>query len=74
MPEPGGGTGPPIFGRDQLILFQPGEGILSPPITTGPPKMILPSGITVKSIKCRKLNFALIITHKYQNNPIDLDQ
>ena len=27
--------GPPIFGADQLTLFQPGESRLSPPITTG---------------------------------------
>jgi hypothetical protein len=31
---------------DQLTLFQPGEGILSPPIPTGPTIFFSPSGIT----------------------------
>ena len=43
MPEPGGGGQgghwpPPQYLADQLTLFQPGEGRLSPPITSGPPK------------------------------------
>ena len=40
MPElrgPGGPLAPPQYLVDQLTLFQPGKGILSPPITTGPP-------------------------------------
>ena len=48
MPEPGGGAGEPLapeYLADQLTLFQPGEGILSPPITTCPP-IFSPSGIT----------------------------
>ena len=38
MPKPGGLRGPlaPQYLADQLTLFQPGEGRLSPPITTGP--------------------------------------
>ena len=36
MPEEGR---PGIFLADQLTLFQPGDGILSPPITTGTPNV-----------------------------------
>ena len=41
MPELGGQGGhwPPQYLADQLTLFQPGEGRLSPPITTGPPNV-----------------------------------
>ena len=42
MPQPGGPgrplAPPPQYLADQLTLFQPGEGRLSPPITTRPPK------------------------------------
>ena len=45
MPESGGG--PPQYLADQLTLFQPGEGILSPPINTASPlQLFSPSGIT----------------------------
>ena len=41
VPELGGPGGhwPPQYLADQLTLFQPGEGRLSPPITNGPPKV-----------------------------------
>ena len=48
MPEHGG-RGPidsPLYLADLLTLFQPGEDILSPPITTAPPNFFQPSGIT----------------------------
>ena len=48
MPDPGGPGGPlaPQYLADQLTLFQPGEGRLSPPITIGPPNFFhLPIGI-----------------------------
>ena len=56
MPEPGGPGGPlapPIFGRS-VNPIQTEEGRLSPPITTGNPKLFCPaSGISVlvKSMK-----------------------
>ena len=34
-----GATAPPQYLVDHLTLFQPGEGRLSPPITTGPPNV-----------------------------------
>ena len=37
---------PPQYLADQLTLFQPGEGRLSPLITTGIPQIFSPSGIT----------------------------
>ena len=49
MPElggPGGPLPPPQYLADQLTLFQPGEGRLSPPIATGTPKIIhLPASL-----------------------------
>ena len=48
MPEPGrpGGPWPPQYLADQLTLFDPGEGRLSPPITTGPPNVFhLPASL-----------------------------
>ena len=51
MPElggPGRGASGPLhqYLEDQLTLFQPGEGRLSPPITTGPPKFFdLPASL-----------------------------
>ena len=53
MPEAGGaGRGghcpPPQFLADQLTLFQPGEGILSTPITTSPHFFHLPASLYEK--------------------------
>ena len=52
MPEPGGPGGPlvppPIFGRS-VNPIPTGEGILSPPITTGTPHVFhLPASLTYK--------------------------
>ena len=45
MPEPGGGTGPPIYGRS-VNPFPTGEGRLSQPITTGTPNVFhLPAAL-----------------------------
>jgi hypothetical protein len=46
LSDAGTGTTPQYL-TNQLTLFQPGKGILSPPITTGSPAQIFsPSGIT----------------------------
>ena len=59
MPEPGG----PQYLADQLTLFQPGEGRLSPPITSAPPYFFTfqhhwvgPSA----SRACQTLDFGLV--------------
>ena len=44
----GGPLPPPQFLADQLTLFQPGEGILSPPITTSPHFFHLPASLYEK--------------------------
>ena len=45
-----GGHWPPQYLVDLLTLFQPGEGRLSPPITTGPPKVFhLPAPLLLLS-------------------------
>ena len=53
MPEPGGPGGPvapPIFGRS-VNPITTGEGRLSPPITSGTPKIFhLPTSLQVKSL------------------------
>ena len=53
--EPGGPLAPIQYLADQLTLFQPGEGRLSPPITAAP-QIFSFSGITEK-IKNKPENF-----------------
>ena len=45
---------------DKLTLIQVGEGRLSPPITTGPPKKFSPSGITVRPVVVLKPSKTII--------------
>ena len=54
MPEPGGpgGQWPSQYLANELTLLQPGEGRLSPPISTGTPKFFhLPASLNSKYIR-----------------------
>ena len=63
MPEPGAGGGgqgghcpPPQYLANKLTLFKPGEGRLSPPITTAPPNVFhLPASLSVYDEKQKVL-------------------
>ena len=60
-----GATGPQIFGRS---VFQPGEGILSPPITTGPLNVFhLPASLTSDQSKVKDVKSLVGKKVKVQN-------